>query len=337
MTLKRMTPEQADAFRDSVEANLLPVVNRQMKAWLKDVRLATLAAVDTSNRTVLLAAAGDEVPPLGTIAAWWATRVDTVIVEAVRNELIRAWGRNTDMIIEASPAMAATNAYLGEVRDRLVVGTYFGSTVYEDSFDKIRQSLAASAANGWTRPELAQRIAAELSWEKEGPYWRGQLATVDSQIDAILDPLGAPGNPVREAARLNDPEVARLRALRNTAIKRLDAERSTWQVRANLIARTESTGGANFGAHQALLMEGVATKVWLATGDSRTRPSHKAADGQEAPNEGMFLVGGHLMRFPGDPMAPVDEVTNCRCSMIGGDYVSPEDRPTAPRFQEGLE
>jgi hypothetical protein len=321
--LKRVTPDQAHALREGIEADLEDVTGQQMRGWLADVRKAAVRAARSSSPNVLLAAAGDEMPGMGTVAGWWAQRVDDTLVMAVHSALDRAFSRWTDQRIEASPAETATNTYLASVRDRLVLGTHFGVPVYEDSFERIRLALASSAANGWTRPQLAQRIAAELSWETDGPYWRSQLAAVDRQIDETLDRLGEPGAPAREHARLNDPNIKALRDERNWAIKHLDAERSVWQTRATLIARTEATGGANFGALQALTMEGVATKVWLASGGARTRLTHSVASGQEVGIGRAFMVGGALLQFPGDPAGPVQEVANCRCAMIGGD--SPAD------------
>lgn len=322
MTLKRVSKEQAQELRSSVEEGLQDVALREMRGWLAEVRRAALQAVDSPSPNVLLAAAGDEMPGMGTIAGWWAQRVDASLMTAVHAALIRAFNRWTDMAIDASPAEAATNSYLAQVRDRLVQGSHFGVTVYEDSFDRIRLALAESSVNGWSRQQLAQRIAAELSWETDGAYWRAQQAAADSQIDEVLDGLGEPGTPAREWARLNDPEVARLRSLRNYAISHLDAERSVWQTRAMLIARTEATGGANFGAWQALVAEGVKTKVWeAAMQPGRTRPSHLDASGQEVGLARPFMVGGALLQFPGDPSGPVQEIANCRCTMLGGDYL----------------
>lgn len=316
--LKPISPPQVHALRDSIEDFLQEQVDTQMRGWLADVRLSALDAVDSPMPNVLVAASG-EMPGMGTFASWWAQRVDDVLVQAVRASLYRAFNRWSDMSIDSSPAMSATNTYLANVRDRLVLGTHMGVTVYEDAFDRIRLSLATAAAEGWTRPQLAARIAAELGWEKDGPYWRGQQADADYQIDKILDPLGEPGTPAREWAREHDPHVQHLRDQRNYAIKHLDAEKTVWRTRATLIARTESTGGANFGAWQALTMEGVRQKQWLATGDPRTRPTHVDAEGQTVGIGSAFMVGGALLRFPGDPSGPIQEIAACRCAMIGAD------------------
>jgi hypothetical protein len=92
-----------------------------------------------------------------------------------------------------------------------------------------------------------------------------------------------------------------------------------WENRATVIARTEAIGAMNAGR-----MEGFAAVVaddpeeewelmWLATDDSRTRPTHVEADGQRVPWGAPFSVGGFSLAFPGDPLGPPQEVIQCRC------------------------
>src|SRR5699024_7246093 len=57
-------------------------------------------------------------------------------------------------------------------------------------------------------------------------------------------------------------------------------------------------------------------KVWVATLDPRTRPTHFAADGQRVPLDGEFQIGDSLLTFPGDPNGPAREVVNCRCALV---------------------
>lgn len=54
-------------------------------------------------------------------------------------------------------------------------------------------------------------------------------------------------------------------------------------------------------------------KVWVAHMDDRTRPAHFIADGQRAPKDGKFVVGGVEMKYPGDPDAPPALTVACRC------------------------
>ena len=81
-------------------------------------------------------------------------------------------------------------------------------------------------------------------------------------------------------------------------------------------ARTMVTGVENLGrldGMKALEKEGVLMKkVWMATADDRTRPSHIDIDGEEQDLNDYFSNG---CMFPGDGDGPSDEVWNCRCSM----------------------
>lgn len=86
--------------------------------------------------------------------------------------------------------------------------------------------------------------------------------------------------------------------------------------RAETIARTEANGAYNAGNYQsaqALGDVGPVEKYWISTGDDRTRPSHREADGQTKPFAQPFIIGGSEMLYPHDPAGPAKEVINCRC------------------------
>lgn len=87
--------------------------------------------------------------------------------------------------------------------------------------------------------------------------------------------------------------------------------------RSLTIARTEVHAAHEAGSYdQALFVDPTATKVWLATEDARTRPTHQAAEGQRRRINESFEVGGAALRYPGDPLGPADEVINCRCTTV---------------------
>ncbi len=102
---------------------------------------------------------------------------------------------------------------------------------------------------------------------------------------------------------------------------RVDVSLSTtaserWPNRATVIARTEAIGALNAGRHDAFRAyaadsEEELFQVWLATADSRTRETHRLADGQRVPLGEPFEVGGFSLRFPGDPSGPPQEVIQC--------------------------
>jgi len=86
------------------------------------------------------------------------------------------------------------------------------------------------------------------------------------------------------------------------------------QPRAEVIARTETLGAANAGSFAQIQATGMTgTKKWLAASDSRVRPSHSRASGQEVAINDTFSVGAAAMLRPHDPNAPASETVNCRC------------------------
>lgn len=93
-----------------------------------------------------------------------------------------------------------------------------------------------------------------------------------------------------------------------------------WKNRARVIAITETNRAYNAGAYAAALRSQqlertTLYKQWIASRDERTRPTHRAADGQRVPVSQPFIVGDSPLMFPGDPTGPPDEVINCRCSL----------------------
>lgn len=95
-----------------------------------------------------------------------------------------------------------------------------------------------------------------------------------------------------------------------------------WPNRATVVARTETMAAVNAGAYAGALRDAelrgdpAPFKVWLATEDQRTRPTHREADGQRTLLSSPFMVGGAQLRFPGDPRGPAQEVIQCRCVFL---------------------
>lgn len=95
-----------------------------------------------------------------------------------------------------------------------------------------------------------------------------------------------------------------------------------WRNRAVVIARTETIGALNAArmqSFQAIAADDPDTeyeRIWLATMDTRTRETHRIADGERAPVDGPWMVGGFPLMYPGDPAGPAEEVIQCRCSQL---------------------
>ena len=83
--------------------------------------------------------------------------------------------------------------------------------------------------------------------------------------------------------------------------------------RASRIARTETTGAANYGRQQQMVSDGINTNIWLAM--PTARPTHAELNGTEVPVGDYF---GYGLKFPGDPEGGPAEVINCRCVLLPG-------------------
>lgn len=81
--------------------------------------------------------------------------------------------------------------------------------------------------------------------------------------------------------------------------------------RAQMIARTETVGGFNGASYTTAEESGIVTaRVWLATGDTRTRDSHIAVDETRVIGFGTRYANGCL--HPGN--GPAAETIMCRCT-----------------------
>lgn len=103
---------------------------------------------------------------------------------------------------------------------------------------------------------------------------------------------------------------------RGTASYILDLVPQLTTYRAEVIARTETHGAANYGSQEAAKQTGLPlSREWLAAADDRTRETHREANGQVVGMDDTFRVGDSDLAFPGDPSGPADEVINCRCAV----------------------
>lgn len=89
------------------------------------------------------------------------------------------------------------------------------------------------------------------------------------------------------------------------------------------IVRTEGHRAQSIGRNLALdKVEGAADRlglkmkrIWVATSDDRTRDSHKAMDGKEADDDGLFTLRSGV-RTEGPGMSGIaEEDINCRCTI----------------------
>lgn len=98
-----------------------------------------------------------------------------------------------------------------------------------------------------------------------------------------------------------------------------------WQARAVTIARTTVIAANNAGSWQSArqvaealgTVGGMVLKEWLATTDSRTRDTHKRADGMVVRGlNATFRVGRSALLYAADPGGRPEDVINCRCTTL---------------------
>jgi hypothetical protein len=141
---------------------------------------------------------------------------------------------------------------------------------------------------------------------------RNRLVRVPNEIYDLI------AGQVSQGVNLGEG-IPKLAARVDSVLSTTQSER--WPNRATVVARTETIGARNAGRYDAFRAmaeeaDEELEKLWLATSDNRTRPTHRLADGQRVPLDGRFNVGGFELAFPGDPSGPAQEVIQCRCTML---------------------
>lgn len=181
--------------------------------------------------------------------------------------------------------------------------------------------------------EQAESTMGDLPPMLGGTLTRDLLqAVVDVTEDQLRDVWGELGSGLKASVRrvalgAADLDTAIGEVLR---IVRNPKTFGTAATRAEVIVRTEVNRTYSVAADARFrelnaTFDGELRKAWIATGDRRTRASHREAGRRYAPNANdpgpipirdVFIVGGDRLRFPLDPLAPARAVVNCRCRMI---------------------
>jgi hypothetical protein len=95
-------------------------------------------------------------------------------------------------------------------------------------------------------------------------------------------------------------------------------------LRGEMLARTETMMALSSARDEAMRQQIEAgkvqaqdvTKVWRSAGDNRVRHTHRVLNGKRIGMDEVFQSpSGALLRFPGDPRAPISEISGCRCRL----------------------
>lgn len=193
---------------------------------------------------------------------------------------------------------------------------------------EVLPAISSVLSDAWRR---VRRQEPELD-----PYTADYLNEAGNRLVRLPDEVYARIVAEVEDGLRNAEGVPDITARVNLVLTATGSER--WPNRARTVARTETMGAVNAGIWRAAVLDAqdrgdpAPFKAWLATEDTRTRPTHHAADGQRTLLTEPFIVGGARLLFPGDPRGPANEVINCRCTTIPfilGEPVDWTDRQNA--------
>lgn len=158
-------------------------------------------------------------------------------------------------------------------------------------------------------------LGSDYRWTQR-PFVTAYLAEVRNRLVRIPEEVyDLVAGEVARGVNLGE-SIPKLAARIDSVLSTTASER--WPNRATVIARTETIGALNAGRADAFRVVAADSDdqlytMWLATSDDRTRPDHREAEGQRVPVGTPFQVGGHELRFPGDPEGPANQTIQCRC------------------------
>lgn len=121
------------------------------------------------------------------------------------------------------------------------------------------------------------------------------------------------------------------------AVKALGAKGEDWAKGLALHVTTAAVEGARDAIVEHYADPDIIRR-WRSQRDGRVRPTHVKADGQEQLIGEPFEVGTALLRYPGDPDAPMHETANCRCYIVFRSRSTGQfrPRPAGQRDRKGL-
>lgn len=162
----------------------------------------------------------------------------------------------------------------------------------------IGNQLAMVAARAMTRQRDQAGRAGDELWQFTGA---GMAAGVDAGYRAIAEALlwtdrNADGDPATKDTGGHVPTA-----------------QDPPDILAGLVAQAVRNAALVAVAGAA----GWRRKAWHTRRDSRVRDAHREMEGQVQNLDAPFVApGGAKLRFPGDPLAPLELTANCRCRVV---------------------
>lgn len=268
--------------------------------------MSRLAAFEQSDSDVV-----DELAVFEpTLVTAWARQVKRLARTAVRN------------VASHQPRVAAAEEYpewsMPNEDEVLHLPTESAAieAAMKRQFEAMYRILLPMGASAGLSFDVRNRIVREVLAER-GQHITSITRTIRNEIMTQLQDAYDAGESLPKASR----RVAEV--LGDRSVKR-----------AQVIAATELAGAKNGASVRlATVLDGTSLnddgtvrrdrqghdpillwKVWYATMDHRTRPTHAKANGQQVKMTEAFVVGSSRLQYPGDPSGPGDEVIHCRCT-----------------------
>jgi hypothetical protein len=220
--------------------------------------------------------------------------LEKLFARTVSSALVAEWMRCAELLLSGSHELTAVTLSVSE-----------GSPGLRKSFETLYRRTASIFS------ELAWRSAG-LKGVMEAEFWREQDLWIKKNAAAkVVNVDLATRLALRKAIRkgMEAGEVPATIAKRLQAAGSFDSKR-----RALVIARTETHSAAVHAMDRAMKATRIEMwKIWVAAKDTRTRPAHRAANGQKRLLTEPFDVGGEKLMYPGDPSGSPALVIQCRC------------------------
>lgn len=245
-------------------------------------------------------------------SAEWLSQVRDVVVELAREQTIRLAPPDPEQVTAAELTQLDVAHGPGGWEERIRA---------RDLFDP-----------GYWKRRTAETLRPfiERVWRRGGGSISGSFdladPTVAAELAARIDDLAGKVTATTEQvirAQLLAHGVAQGESIPElrARLQKVFTDLSDW--RATMIARTETVGGYSAAALRAAVQAGAVTKTWLATDDTRTRPTHRSCNGRTTTIEGRFPLT--QSRWPADPQAPASQSIQCRCALTFGFTPQKED------------
>jgi len=225
-----------------------------------------------------------------------------------RNPLAEAWLRDHS----ATLVREIVDDQVNSIRVALAAGQARGASALQTALDVVGR---VNRATGQRSGGIIGLTSTQAEWVRK---YRDELLLLSA--GALLRNLRDRrfDNTVRKAIAAGEP----------LPVEKIDKMVMAYQNRAlryrgEAIAKTESLIALNTGAEEAIRQTVARGAVdsnmidcaWHTREDESVRGSHQPMNGQVRPYGQSFVSGaGVLLRYPGDPQAPVSEIAGCRCS-----------------------